>query len=87
MKEHFGEVFENQPMDACVYQSKDINKVRSFNRDNDLKVMVMTLDSFKRAGNVLYKDIEGLGQGIEMIAKTRPIVIMDEPQKMESRKS
>ncbi|NVN00142.1 DEAD/DEAH box helicase family protein [Arthrobacter sp. SDTb3-6] len=87
MKEHFAEVFENQSMDAWVYQSKDINKVRSFNRDNDLKVMVMTLDSFKRAGNVLYKDIEGLGQGIDMISQTRPIVIMDEPQKMESKKS
>lgn len=87
MKEHFGEVFENQSLDAWVYKSKDINKVRSFNRDNDLKVMVMTLDSFKRAGNVLYKDIEGLGQGIDMIAQTRPIVIMDEPQKMESKKS
>ncbi|MGP9501506.1 restriction endonuclease [Specibacter sp. AOP5-B1-6] len=87
MKEHFGEVFENQSLDAWVYQSKNINKVRSFNRDNDLKVMVMTLDSFKRAGNVLYKDIEGLGQGIDLIAQTRPIVIMDEPQKMESMKS
>lgn len=87
MKEHFGEVFENQSLDAWVYQAKNINKVRSFNRDNDLKVMVMTLDSFKRAGNVLYKDIEGLGQGIDMIAQTRPIVIMDEPQKMESKKS
>lgn len=87
MKEHFAEVFENQSMDAWVYQSKDINKVRSFARDNDLKVMVMTLDSFKRAGNVLYKDIEGLGQGIDLIAQTRPIVIMDEPQKMESKKS
>ena len=87
MKDHFGEVFENQSLDAWVYQSKDINKVRSFNRDNDLKVMVMTLDSFKRAGNVLYKDIEGLGQGIDMISQTRPIVVMDEPQKMESKKS
>lgn len=87
MKDHFGVVFENQSLDAWVYQSKDINKVRSFNRDNELKVMVMTLDSFKRAGNVLYKDIEGLGQGIDLIAQTRPIVIMDEPQKMESKKS
>jgi type III restriction enzyme len=87
MAEHFAEVFERQSMDAWVYDSKEINKVRSFNRDNDLKVMIMTLASFNKAGNVLFKDIEGLGQGINLIAETRPIVILDEPQKMESDKS
>ncbi|MDQ0617369.1 restriction endonuclease [Arthrobacter globiformis] len=87
MAEHFAEVFERQSMDAWVYDSKDINKVRSFNRDSDLKVMIMTLASFNKAGNVLFKDIEGLGQGIDLIAGTRPIVILDEPQKMESKKS
>lgn len=87
MEEHFAEVFERQSMDAWVYDSKDVNKVRSFNRDSDLKLMIMTLASFNKAGNVLFKDIEGLGQGIELIAGTRPIVILDEPQKMESKKS
>lgn len=87
MREHFADLFQRQPIDAWVYDSKDINKVRSFNRDNDLKVMVMTLASFNKAGNVLFKDIEGLGQGIDLISQTRPIVIMDEPQKMESKKS
>jgi type III restriction enzyme len=87
MAEHFAEVFERQSMDAWVYDSKDINRVRRFSGDSDLKVMIMTLDSFNKAGNVLYKDIEGLGQGIELIAGTRPIVILDEPQNMESVKS
>lgn len=87
MHEHFAGLFERQPIDAWVYDSKDINKVRSFNRDNDLKIMVMTLASFNKTGNVLYKDIEGLGQGIDLIAQTQPIVILDEPQKMEGKKS
>jgi type III restriction enzyme len=88
MKEHFGEVFENQSLDAWVYKSSQVKRVRSFNQDDDLKVMVMTLDSFKRAdSNVLHKDLEGLGRGIDLVSQTRPIVIMDEPQKMESKKS
>lgn len=87
MEGHFAELFERQSMDAWVYDSKDVNKVRSFNRDSELKVMIMTLASFNKAGNVLYKDLEGLGQGVELLAETRPIVILDEPQKMESRKS
>lgn len=87
MEGHFADLFEHQSMDAWVYDSKDVNKVRSFNRDSDLKVMIMTLASFNKAGNVLYKDLEGLGRGIGLLAETRPIVILDEPQKMESRKS
>ncbi len=87
MKGHFELEFDRQTIDSWVYDSKDINKVRSFGRDNDLKVMVMTLASFNKRGNVLYQEREGLGQGIDMIAATRPIVILDEPQKMESATS
>ncbi|MBO9704473.1 MAG: DEAD/DEAH box helicase family protein [Arthrobacter sp.] len=87
MEGHFAELFAHQSLDAWVYDSKDISRIRSFNRDSDLKVLIMTLASFNKAGNVLYKDLEGLGQGIGLLADTRPIVILDEPQKMESRKS
>ncbi|PSS43716.1 DEAD/DEAH box helicase [Arthrobacter woluwensis] len=87
MDGHFAELFDHQSLDAWVYDSKDISRIRSFNRDSELKVLIMTLASFNKAGNVLYKDLEGLGRGISLLAETRPIVILDEPQKMESRKS
>lgn len=83
MREHYREVFDRQTIDDWVYDSKDVNLIRSFARDNDLKVMVMTTGAFNRAGNVLYQEREGLGQGIDFVADTRPIVILDEPQKME----
>lgn len=84
---HFAELFEHQSLDAWVYDAKNMSRIRGFNRDSELKILIMTLASFNKAGNVLYKDFEGLGRGIGLLAETRPIVILDEPQKMESRKS
>src|SRR6185503_6944633 len=54
------------------------------------EIMVMTLDAFNKASNVIYKPTEKL-QGellpFEYIQRTRPILILDEPQNMGSEKS
>jgi type III restriction enzyme len=54
-----------------------------------VEVMVMTIDSFNKTANVLRRSTDRL-QGetpIHLIQAARPILILDEPQNMESEKS
>ena len=54
-----------------------------------LKIMVMTIASFNKASNIIRQSTDRL-QGekpINLIKATRPILILDEPQRMESNLS
>ncbi len=87
MKSHFRDVF-NFPYDYFEYDSSRLGSLKHFIRDDALNIMVMTIDSFKRSGTVLNTLREGfVGTPKESLQKTRPILILDEPQNMESELS
>ncbi|HNW99979.1 MAG TPA: DEAD/DEAH box helicase family protein [Candidatus Cloacimonadota bacterium] len=66
------------------YDSKKINKVHDFVQDQNLKIMIMTVQSFNSDDRILNQEQrENLFNNMsftDAIGKTRPIVIMDEPQ-------
>ena len=68
------------------YSSERLTELRHFIRDDELQIMVTTLDGFKRQNTVMQRDdLENFsGSPLESLARTRPIVILDEPQNMES---
>jgi len=87
MKEHFQELYNNIPFDHFVYDSKRVNALRGFAAANEMQVMIINIDSFnKKANNIIHdlRDTMGGRRPIEFIQATNPIVIMDEPQNMES---
>ena len=87
MKEHFQELYNNIPFDHFVYDSKRVNELRGFAAANQMQVMIINIDSFnKKANNIIHdlRDKMGGRRPIEFIQATNPIVIMDEPQNMES---
>lgn len=92
MKEHFRKLYSNIPFSHFVYNSKHPTKLRSFASGNDMQIMIINIDSFnkqannKKTKNVIhdYRDQMGGRKPIEFIQATNPIVIMDEPQNMES---
>ncbi len=87
MQEHFKQEF-NFPYDYFEYDSSRLGSLKHFIRDDTLNIMVMTIDSFKRAGTVLNMPREGfVGTPKESLQKTNPILILDEPQNMESELS
>jgi type III restriction enzyme len=87
MKEHFKNEF-NFPYDYFEYDSSRLSSLKHFIRDDALNIMVMTIDSFKRSGTVLNTLREGfVGTPKESLQKTNPILILDEPQNMESELS
>ncbi|MEA2073160.1 MAG: DEAD/DEAH box helicase family protein [Campylobacterota bacterium] len=87
MTNHFKGEF-NFLYEYFEYDSSRLGTLKHFIRDDNLQIMVMTIDSFKRAGTVLNMPREGfVGTPKESLQKTNPILILDEPQNMESELS
>jgi type III restriction enzyme len=87
--EHFRGLYDNPPYRYYAYDSANLSQVRQFALSNGVEIMVMTLASFNKAGNVILQTTDRL-QGetpIHLIQAARPILILDEPQNMESEKS
>lgn len=84
MQSHFRDEF-NFPYDYFEYDSSRLGTLKHFIRDDTLQIMIMTIDSFKRVGTVLNMPREGfIGTPKMSLQKTNPILILDEPQNMES---
>ncbi|MEH7521563.1 DEAD/DEAH box helicase family protein, partial [Priestia megaterium] len=73
------------PILLTNYTSKNINDLETYYRSNMVEIMLMTMQSFNSDSNVLNKenyDLE-VEKPIHLIQQLNPIVILDEPQKME----
>ena len=87
MEKHFKNEY-NFSYDYFEYDSSRLGSLKHFIRDDNLQIMVMTIDSFKRVNTVLNMPREGfVGTPKESLMKTNPILILDEPQNMESELS
>lgn len=89
-KEHFQNLYGNQPFDYWVYSSKRVSSLHQFANSNQLQILVINIDAFnKKDISVIHKELDGLSghRPIEFIQATNPIVILDEPQNMESDKA
>ncbi|PLS85445.1 MAG: DEAD/DEAH box helicase [Actinobacteria bacterium] len=86
-REHFRALFDEQPFDYWVYDSKRVSSLRQFATSNQLQILIINIDAFnKKENNVIHQENDRLSghKPIEFIRATNPIVIMDEPQNMES---
>jgi type III restriction enzyme len=87
MHEHFATLYGNVPVDSWVYDSRQVSKLRQFAQSNTLQIVVINIDAFnKQTNNVIHKESDRLSgyRPIEFVQSANPIVIMDEPQNMES---
>lgn len=88
-EEHFKDLYGNVPLDYFVYDSSRLGKLRSFASSNTLQIMVINIDSFRRDENIIKRAGDRMSgrRPIEFVQATNPVVIMDEPQNMETPKS
>ncbi len=97
MRDHFRTLY-GAPFDHFVYDSKQVGKLRAFATANTLQLMVINIQAFQRevnegetggASNVIYRELDRLSgqRPIDFLRATRPIVIIDEPQKMSGAAS
>jgi type III restriction enzyme len=93
--EHFRALYNNLPFESFVYDAKKVNRLRQFATSNTLQILVMNIDAFRKnftgteaeqKSNVIYKESDKLSgrQPIEFVQAARPIVIIDEPQSVDS---
>ena len=85
--EHFRGIYGSHPVDYWVYDSKRVSSLRQFANSNQLQILVINIDSFnKKTNNIIHKENDRLSghKPIEFIQAANPIVIVDEPQNMES---
>jgi len=88
-EKHFRDLYENAPYRYYAYDSANLSQVRQFALSDGLELMIMTLAAFNKAANVLYLTTDRL-QGekpAHLVQAARPILILDEPQNMESERS
>lgn len=85
-EKHLKELYSNPPYRFSIYDSANLSQVRAFALSDGLEIMVMTIDAFSRAENVIRVATDQL-QGekpIHLVQAVRPVLILDEPQNMES---
>src|SRR6516164_217888 len=93
--EHFRALYNNLPFEHFVYDARRVNRLRQFATSNTLQILVINIDAFRKnftgteeeqKSNVIYKESDKLSgrQPIEFVQAARPIVIIDEPQSVDS---
>jgi type III restriction enzyme len=86
--EHFQTLYDNIPLNFQVYDSLKVSTLRGFATTNNIEVLVLNIDSFAKDENIINKPNDKLNgqKPVEFIQATNPIVIVDEPQNMETEK-
>ncbi len=85
-KEHFQTLYNNIAFDHFVYDPKKLGKVRQFATSNQIQIMVINIQAFQRAENIMNQERDTMSgrMPIEYIQATRPFVIIDEPQSVDN---
>ncbi|MDD5458481.1 MAG: DEAD/DEAH box helicase family protein [Phycisphaerae bacterium] len=84
-KEHFDMLYEKPEIDFYLYDPKKRGLARNFATTNSLQVLVLNIDQFSKADNIIHQESDW-GRPIDYIQAVNPIVIVDEPQNMETEK-
>jgi len=88
MTDHFKLKYDKVIFKSYEYKSKNLDILRDFATSDNIRIIVMTIQSFNKDTNVINNDHEktnGL-KPLEFIQETHPIVIIDEPQSAASTK-
>src|SRR4030042_6772791 len=84
--EHFQTLYDKVQINYDVYDSKKVSNLRGFAAGNAIQILVMNIDAFAKDENIINKPNDKLTgkKPIEFLQSANPIVIVDEPQNMET---
>ena len=99
-REHFQTLYDYERVEFMVYDAAKVNQLRNFALSDAIQILVINIDAFakdtseangdagtakkKGKGNVINQVRETGIKPIEFIQSTHPIVILDEPQNLET---
>jgi type III restriction enzyme len=84
--EHFQTLYDKVQINFDVYDSKKVSNLRGFAAGNAIHILVINIDAFAKDENIINKPNDKLTgkRPIEFLQGSNPIVIVDEPQNMET---
>jgi len=88
---HLKELYNNINYKYFIYDSSRLNEIRDFATNDQLQIMVINIDAFRRSfeniqdeskqANIIHRYNDKLGyKPLTLIQETKPVVIIDEPQ-------
>jgi len=85
--DHFAETYKKKAR-FFIYNSKRLHELESFSSDAGINVMIINIQAFNARGadnRRIYDELDDFAsrKPIDVISSNRPIIILDEPQKME----
>ena len=85
--DHFQETY-NKRAKFFIYNSKQLHNIENFSSDASINIMVINIQAFNARGREnlrIYEELDNFQsrRPIDVIKANRPILILDEPQKME----
>jgi len=85
-QEHFMDLF-GKKIRFFIYNSSNLGLIDQFSKDSSINVMIINIQAFNTRGQEarrIYEQIDDFQsrRPIDVIKKNRPILILDEPQKM-----
>ena len=84
LREHFKRLYNvDLSKYSFIYDSNNLGKVNNFVEENNLSICVMNIQAFNKDTNKIRKDDEYAKNLWRDIKFVRPIVLIDEPQKIE----
>ncbi|MDY0266916.1 MAG: DEAD/DEAH box helicase family protein [Methanimicrococcus sp.] len=94
-KEHFKSLYDNTIYDFFIYDSSKLEQIRSYAASDNISIMIINIDAFRKSfddpekenkSNLIHRVNEKLDgfKPIEIIQETNPIVIIDEPQSVDT---
>ena len=94
---HFKGLYDNVRFDYFVYDSQKLGQVRNFATSDCIQIMVINIDAFRRSftdpskeskANIIHRPHDRMtgAKPIEFIQAANPIVIIDEPQSVDTTK-
>lgn len=94
-KEHFQGLYGNTIYNYFIYDSSNLEQVRNFAVSNNIEIMIINIDAFRRSftdpkkenkANIIHRTNDRLNgmRPIELIQETKPFVIIDEPQSVDT---
>lgn len=91
MEDHFMEHYGKKAR-HFIYNSKNLSELDNFSSGAGINVMIINIQAFNARGadaRRIYEELDDFGtrKPIDVIAANRPIVILDEPQKMGGEKT
>jgi len=86
MKPHFAALYGNPPCDFWIYDGRRVSTLRPFATANTLQILIINIQAFDKSATIINKENDRMSgrRPIEFVQAAHPIVILDEPQNMET---